>query len=106
MLQEQFFKGVAVEAFDGHFIGPFRFQLTAVGRIIKCFFKGSLQDHPLAMMGHRVLVSALAKYNGKSGLPKKLEIIDIKPIKEKVNFLEWQGQFSSLQSQWCDRGMG
>lgn len=54
-------------------------------------------------LNRRVRVSGRAYYNGASGLPHRLEVRIVEPVKAPADFTRWRGAFEPFEAtEWLD----
>lgn len=101
---EPYFRGVAIGSFDGVIeavdirgITPLvKLTLAAGRKEIDCICRGWTAAELGEVLGKRVWVEGRAHYDGMSGLPTRIEIIDNKIIKQAPDFLRWKNRFKGL----------
>ena len=105
----KYYAGTAVGSFDGEIqevdlrgdLQRVKLILTAGGSEIDCVLRGFTLDQVRAVLGARVWAEGEAVYSGESGLPVRLEISKIAPIKPKANFRRWKGSFAPFElTEW------
>lgn len=104
--EDRFFAGVAIGTFDGEIkevdlrgdTPRVKLILSAGGKEIDCVCSGMSTDELREALDRRVAVEARAHYSGDSGLPERIEILNLKVIKERGDFLRWKGRFEGLRS--------
>jgi|HubBroStandDraft_1064217.scaffolds.fasta_scaffold00065_4 hypothetical protein len=102
-----YFRGVATGSFDGTVeavdirgTNPLVKLILAAGRReIDCICRGMDNDELGKVLGKRVWIEGRAHYDGSSGLPARIEIINMQPIKESPDFSQWRGRFKGLVPQ-------
>ncbi|WP_422374884.1 hypothetical protein [Roseibium sp.] len=111
-LQEEFkeslFKGSVYGSFDGYIletdlrgdVPKVILRLTAGGKEIDCSCPGLDVEEIRQVLNRRVRLEGQAFYDGKSGLPTRIEIrTPPKPIREKVDFTRWKGAFDNINPE-------
>lgn len=106
------FKGAAIGAFDGVLrmadlrgaLPEIKLALSAGGKEIDCVCKGVAIPTIGAALNRRVRVSGRAIYDGNSGLPRRVEVTHIEPVKEEVDFTRWKGAFERFEIPDWDGG--
>lgn len=108
----QWFKGSAQGTFVGDLLEvDFRgvlplgkLILSAGGKEIDCVFRQEDVDKVRASTKERVRLSGLARYDGKMGIPRRIEVRNIVPTKKDVDFSKWHGSFSPFEkTEWVER---
>jgi hypothetical protein len=103
---EQWFKGSTVGTFDGQIletdlrgsVPQVILRLTAGGKDIHCVCPALTVDEIKTVLNQRVRVSGNAYYDGKSGLPIRIEITSMPHlIKVDADFRRWKGSFSPFE---------
>ena len=92
--------GSAHDAFDGSIkevdlrdaVWSGKLVLTGSGVEINCTFKGMALDDVRKNLNTRVWAEGLAIYNGKSGLPQRLEVMRMRPITMTGDLRRWRGK--------------
>ena len=109
--KQSWFRGTAIATFDGTVVvedirdisSPrLVLRLTAGGKEIECHWLGFSSEEHHNVLGKRVRVQAKAHYDGKSGLPVRLDILQAPTlIKPKPDFLRWGSTFRPFDvSDW------
>ena len=106
----QWFVGVAYGSFDGTIravdlrgaLPEVKFVLTAGGKQIDCVFRGSDVEVLCQALNQRVRVTGRATYDGRSGLPRRIDHPSIVILNEPTDFSSWRGAFEPLESTSWD----
>lgn len=104
------FKGFAYGAFDGQVkevdlrgaMPQVKLILSAGGKEIDCIFREFDIQQIKNVLDQRVRVEGKAIYDGKSGLPRRVEINAISAISSDVDFSKWRGSFEPFTPQDWD----
>ena len=99
MAPPKYFRGVAIETFDGlmkmvDVRGLFpeaRLILSAGGKEISCIVSADEVDMLRASFGRRVQVTGRAQHSGRMMLPDRIDVVSIKIIDSDTNVLSLQG---------------
>jgi hypothetical protein len=100
--QKKWFKGATTGTFDGVIkavdlrgsLPELKLILSAGGKEIDCVCRIDDIAVVRSALDRRVRVSGLAIYDGRSGLPIRLQVSDIKEVGERGDFLKWKGSFA------------
>ena len=102
------FKGAVNGSFVGHLLEvDFRgalpqgkLILSAGGKELDCVFRDEDIEAIRSNARRRVRVEGIARYDGKSGLPRRIEVRTIKATRERaaVDFTKWKGSFSPFRT--------
>lgn len=92
--------GSAQDAFDGSIkevdlrdaVWSGKLVLTGSGVEIHCTFEDTALDDVRNYLNKRVWAEGLAIYNGKSGLPQRLEVARMRPINLSGDLRRWRGK--------------
>lgn len=68
--------------------------LSAGAKEIDCVSRGLDIEKIRASLNRRVRASGLAIYDGKSGLPRRIEITELETLEGTPDFTRWRGKFS------------
>lgn len=107
--ETKWFKGVSIGSFDGTLqlidnrgIQPLlKIVLSAGNHEIDCLCTREHLAKASNLFSKRVNVTGRAIYDGTSGLPARIEVIDFDAVKEYPDFLSWKGKFSPFTtSDW------
>ena len=99
---ERWFEGVALGTFDGEIkqvdlrgsLPQVKLVLTAGRKEIDCVLRQPDVERLRENLDRRVRVSGRAFYDGKSGLPRRIEVMDIAPIKRGGDIQRWKQSFA------------
>jgi hypothetical protein len=106
---QEWFKGVAEGSFDGTILEvdlrgalpECKLVLSAGSQEIDCVFRADDIEKIRSALNHRVQVYGRAIYDGKSGLPRRLEAASIEQLKGEGNLKAWKGAFEPFEpSSW------
>lgn len=77
-------------------------RLTAGGKEIECYWQGFSPDQHERFLGKRVRVRGRAHYDGASGLPVRIDILEApRPVKPDADFVRWGGAFEPFEvDEW------
>jgi hypothetical protein len=110
--QLKWFKGSAVGTFDGQIletdlrgdIPRVILRLTAGGKEIDCVCPGLSIEDIRAVLNKRVSLTGSAFYDGKSGMPVRIEVSQTPEIiKASADFTKWKGAFEPFTpDEWGD----
>lgn len=97
----RWFEGIALGTFDGEIkqvdlrgsLPQVKLVLTAGRKEIDCVLRQPDIERLRENLDRRVRVSGRAIYDGKSGLPRRIEVMDIMPIKPAGDVRRWKGAF-------------
>ncbi|MCB1470400.1 MAG: hypothetical protein KDK08_25350 [Rhizobiaceae bacterium] len=95
------FSGVVVGTFDGVLqvvdlrgsLPAIKLKLSAGGKEVDCVCRADHVETIGASLNKRVRISGRAIYDGKSGLPRRVEVADIVPVSAGGDFARWKGAF-------------
>jgi hypothetical protein len=100
------YRGTTVGSFDGKIIVEdvsedqmprLTLRLTAGGKDVVCYWPGFATDDFEPLLGRRVRVRGLAHYDGKSGLPVRIDIQETpRRLKSDADFTRWSGALKPL----------
>lgn len=106
----RWFKGAAHGEFKGTILAvdlrgalpEVKLILSAGGKQIDCVCRQEDVETIRATLNHRVRVSGRAIYDGKSGLPRRIQVTSIQPIEPSARpFSHWSGAFEPFEpSLW------
>jgi hypothetical protein len=100
------FRGDAIGTFDGEILEvdlrapapKLILRLTSGGKEIDCVCRGIDVEDIRKVLDRRVEVTGKAYYDGKSGLPKRIEITKVPTlIKPNPDFRRWKGAFRGIE---------
>lgn len=106
---EQWFKGVASGSFDGTILEvdlrgalpECKLVLSAGKQEIDCVCRAEDIEDIRSALNHRVQLFGRAIYDGKSGLPRRIEVDRMEPITGQGNLARWKGAFEPFEpSSW------
>lgn len=106
---QDWFKGSAHGSFDGTILAvDLRGSLPEVTLVlsagpaeIDCIAREDHVEKIRAALRKRVRVYGDAIYDGRGGLPRRIHITDIEPVKSGIDFSRWQGSFEPFDyHQW------
>jgi hypothetical protein len=107
--EQRWYKGIAQGTFEGVVKGvdlrgalpEVKLILTAGGKELDCIFREVSIERIREALDRRVRIEGTAYYDGKSGLPRRVEVTDIWPIKEPGDFTRWRGAFQPFTApEW------
>jgi hypothetical protein len=108
----KWFKGSAIGTFDGQIletdlrgdIPRVILRLTAGGKEIACVCPGLSVEDIRAVLNKRVNLTGSAFYDGKSGMPLRIEVSRTPEIiKASADFTKWKGAFEPFTpDEWGD----
>lgn len=107
----QWYCGTAIGSFDGVLaVADARgerpqivLRLTAGASEIECIGRAADLPNIGRFFNRRVRVTGSAFYDGKSGLPSRVEIVEIEPVPEGGDFARWRGAVEAFQeSEWIE----
>lgn len=101
----KWFKGIAVGSFDGYIkavdlrgaLPQVKLVLSAGQKEIDCILRGAPVAQLKEILDQRVRIEGRALYDGKSGLPRRIEAISVSPIKAAGDFTRWRGAFAAFE---------
>lgn len=101
------YRGAVVGSFDGKLeyvdlrgaLPQIKLTLSAGGKQIDCICRHEDIQSLGDALAHRVRVFGRAIYDGKSGLPRRVEVTEIKPVKENADFERWRGAFRTFEPE-------
>jgi hypothetical protein len=103
------YSGIAIGSFDGTIkevdlrgeTPRLKLILRAGGKEIDCVYFGATSDQVREILDRRVFIEGRAHYDGRSGLPERVEIISHKEMKPNADMLRWRGEFNEITaSDW------
>lgn len=103
------FKGTAYGSFDGEIravdlrgaLPELKLILTAGRKQVDCVCRGIDIETIRTALNRRVRLSGLAIYDGKSGLPRRIEVNEIIPVPPPGDITRWAGSFEPFApSEW------
>lgn len=97
----EWFKGSVIGSFDGRIdvvnargaLPQVQLTLTAGGEIIDCVCRSSDIEAIGASLKKRVRITGKAIYDGSGGLPIRVEVFEIVPVKTVDGFEKWKAAF-------------
>lgn len=101
----EWFRGVAQGSFDGEVkaadlrgaLPQVKLLLTAGGAQIDCVCRAEDIEEIRAALNHRARVSGRAIYDGKGGLPRRVEVSKISIVPRARDFARWKGAFRPFE---------
>lgn len=91
------FQGV-VKAVDLRGARPeIKLVLSAGGKELDCVFRPEHLDGVKHSLERLVRVRGLAHYDGRSGLPRRIDIADIEPVRPARDFTHWRGAYEPFE---------
>lgn len=95
------YRGAVLGSFDGKLefvdlrgaLPQIKLTLSAGGKQIDCICRREDIDTDRPALDRRVRVFGKAIYDGSSGLPRRVEVTDIKVLPEPGDFTRWRGSF-------------
>jgi hypothetical protein len=106
---QRWYKGIARGTFEGVVkevdlrgaLPEVKLILTAGGKELDCVFCDVDIERIRQALDRRVRVQGTAYYDGRSGLPRRVEVTAIAPIKEPGDFTRWRGTFDPFTApEW------
>jgi hypothetical protein len=103
------FKGVTNGSFDGTILEvdlrgslpECKLVLAAGSQEIDCVCRADDIEQIRAALNHRVQIYGRAIYDGKSGLPRRIEVTSMETLKGAGNLQAWKGAFEPFEpSTW------
>jgi hypothetical protein len=102
---QQWYKGIAHGAFEGEVkevdlrgtLPAVKLILTAGGKELDCVFRDVDIERIREALNRRVRIEGTAFYDGKSGLPRRVEVAAVQPIGEGGDFTRWRGAFEAFE---------
>ena len=99
------YKGVAYGSFDGVVqvvdvrgaLPQIKLVLSAGGKQIDCVCRSEDIESIRNALNRRVWVDGRAIYDGKSGLPRRIEVSAIRLVQERGDFTRWKGAFEAFE---------
>jgi len=107
--REHWYKGVAQGRFEGEVKGvdlrgalpEVKLILTAGSKEIDCVFRDVEMERIREALDRRVTVEGTAFYDGRSGLPRRLEVTAINLVQPAGDFTRWKGGFEPFTApEW------
>jgi hypothetical protein len=107
--EQGWYKGAVFATFDGKLqfvdtrgaLPQIKLILSAGGKEIDCICRREDIDAVGTALDRRVRIAGRAIYDGKSGLPRRVEVTDIKVVPLPGDFSRWRGAFAPLtESGW------
>jgi hypothetical protein len=107
--EQRWYRGTAHATFEGVVKGvdlrgalpEVKLILAAGGKEIDCVFRGVEIERIREALDRRVRVEGTAFYDGRSGLPRRLEVTRIELTKEVGDFTRWRGTFEPFTTpEW------
>lgn len=101
------FTGVALGSFDGTIkqvdlrgqLPQVKLVLTAGNKEIDCILRGQDVQRLRDTLDRRVRIEGRAFYDGKSGMPRRIEVTSITPVKRPGDISRWKGTFEPFQQE-------
>lgn len=108
----QWFKGMAIGAFDGKIlevdirgaVPKVKLVLTAGSKEVDCICPNMDSEQLRNVLDRRVRLEGNAYYDGKSGLPARIEILHAKTVKEEADLRPWRGSFEPFMPEIWEGG--
>jgi hypothetical protein len=95
------FEGVVKEVDLRGALPEVKLILTAGGKELDCIFRDIEIERIRQALDRRARVQGTAYYDGKSGLPRRVEVTVITPVKEPGDFTRWKGTFEPFTApEW------
>lgn len=99
------YKGIIDATFDGAIkavdlrgeLPEIKLILTAGAKELNCVCRAENMRAIKENLDARVRVYGRAIYDGKSGLPRRIEVREIEPVQLGVDFKRWRGSFEPFQ---------
>ena len=99
------FKGVVQGSFVGSVLAAdlrgslpeIKLVLSAGGKQLDCICRKDDIETIRSVLNKRVRVSGRAIYDGRSGLPRRIQITDIVPLEAPADFSRWKGSFEPFE---------
>ncbi|WKA27822.1 hypothetical protein [Bradyrhizobium roseum] len=112
--EASWFRGSAYGSFDGTILEvdlrgalpEVKLVLNAGGAEIACVFKREDLEKVRAAIDKRARVYGTAVYDGRSGLPARINIVDIQPISPKGDLASWANTFDPYEHPSWDEDLG
>lgn len=103
----QWFKGMATGSFDGKILEvdlrgklpKVKLVLTAGEKEIDCVCPSMDSEQLRNVLDRRVRLEGRAYYDGTSGIPARIEIMDITAVKEGADLRRWKGAFEPFMPE-------
>jgi hypothetical protein len=104
--QQRWFKGTAHGSFDGTVLEvdlrgalpQLKLVLSAGGKEIDCIATNDQIEKIRQALNKRVRVFGSAIYDGRSGLPRRIQISDISHVRGDVDFTRWKEAFEPFDT--------
>jgi hypothetical protein len=102
---QQWYKGIAQGSFEGEVkevdlrgaLPEVKLVLTAGGKELDCVFRDVDIDRIREALNRKVRVEGTAFYDGRSGLPRRVEVTAVHPIGDAGDFRRWRGTFEVFE---------
>lgn len=102
---EKWYKGVVEASFDGTIkavdlrgqLPEIKLILTAGNKQLDCVCRAEDLDVIRTNLDSRVHIYGRAIYDGRSGLPRRVEVRQIEPITGSYDFTKWRGAFQPFE---------
>lgn len=102
---ETWYKGVVDASFDGSIkavdlrgqLPEIKLILTAGDKQLDCVCRAEDIDVIRANLDSRVHIYGRAIYDGRSGLPRRVEVRQIEPMADTSDFTNWRGAFQPFE---------
>ena len=99
------FEGTACGSFDGEVravdlrgaLPEIKLILSAGGKEIDCVCRNIDIETIRTALNRRVRISGLAIYDGKSGLPRRIEASELEIVQGAPDFARWKGAFEPFE---------
>jgi hypothetical protein len=107
----RWYKGITRGAFEGEVkevdlrgaIPEIKLILSAGGKELDCVFRDVDVERIREALNRRVRVEGTAYYDGRSGLPRRVEVRSVESVVEPGDFTRWRGAFETfVPPEWED----
>lgn len=113
-IHSDWFKGQAFGSFDGTVLEAdlrgslpsIKLVLSAGGEQIDCICRSDDIEMIRSALKRRVRLYGEAVYDGRSGLPKRIQVSEITPIIEGGDFMRWRDAFEEMSPPDWDGEIG
>jgi len=108
--EQKWFKGVAIGAFEGTVkladlrgaLPLVRLVLAAGGKEIDCVMSGFSTDQIKDLLNSKVEIEGRAIYDGRSGLPRRIEALKVTALRVGADIARWKGAFKTFEPEDWD----